>query len=275
MTNKIDQFASTMMNSYPLPVRTFGLAADMIGTQEWLFRRLITNIMVSRSLEENAIAAAEEIFSIWPTCYDLAEASPDEIAAIMNKNKVRFSNPKNKYVINAAQIISTVHNGEVPQDRKALEAIDGVGDHVASVVLALGFNVPAFAVDLHVRRIAKRVGLVDEKDSDRLLAKKLMAMVPQSQWGAFSRAFVDLGKDSCGAVANCSQCKMDCSARVETKSIPETKARLEKIGDGVYEVVAGSSNLTYKVTVKGDKVSCNCKGYRFRRTCSHVTEVTR
>lgn len=274
----IVKFANAMMKEYPTPVRTFGLRTNQMKSQAWLFRRLIANIMVSRSSEENVLVAVEELFEQYPNAEALADASLADIRAVMDRNGVRFSTPKNKYIKNAAKVIHTKYNGCVPEDRAALEALDGVGEHVASVVIALGFGMPAFAVDLHVRRIAKRVGagLIGEKDNDKVLAKKLMSVVPKSKWGALSRAFVDFGKDVCASNPNCGSCKFreHCDTGSRTVTAPvKAENGVAKLGDGVFKVVAGSSSTPYTVTLHGGKASCNCKGYRFRRTCSHIIQV--
>ena len=66
--------------------------------------------------------------------------------------------------------------------------------------------------------------------------------------------------------------KAKCGKKEATPKTVKT-ARAVKTGDGVYEIVAGSSEIAYNVTIKNGAASCNCKGYRFRRTCSHVKEV--
>ena len=66
--------AATFSKHYELPVRTFGLAKSKIGNNEHIFRRLITNIIVSSTLEENAIAAAVAVFKKYKNCKGIANA---------------------------------------------------------------------------------------------------------------------------------------------------------------------------------------------------------
>lgn len=271
--------AKKFATKYTLPVRTFGLTKSHIGKSNWIFRRLITNVLVGGSNEDNAINAAEEIFANYSDCYGLAQANNFHIGKILNENQIRFSKRKANNVISVANIISH-SEGEVPSDRNSLEALPGVGRHTASIVQALAFDIPAFGVDLHVRRIAKRLGLVSEKANDLSIENILMEGVAKKDLAAYSRAFVDFGKEVCAKDPDCANCflRTKCPTSLGTVVVTAKKSAIKitsgaKVADGRYGVVAGSSEKEYFVTVSGAKISCNCKGYRFKKTCSHVKEI--
>lgn len=277
ITNKA--LAKKFETKYSLPVRYFGLSKEQIGSENWKFRRLITNVLVAASSEDNTLAAAEEIFEIYPTAKKLITADRDVLVKILNKNHIRFSVKKAINITKVASIIVNCEGGKVPFERGSLEHMPGVGRHTASIVQALAFGMPAFGVDLHVRRIAKRLGLVTEKASDLSIEKTLSVGVPSQDLGAYSRAFVDFGKETCGATPDCGNCfiKAKCAtgSGVAVKA-PKTNRVLEykELKTGKYPVVAGSSEREYIVTVStAGSPSCNCKGYRFKRTCSHVKEI--
>ena len=254
--------------------RTFGLPAERIGTNEWTFRRLITNIMVGGSNEDNVIAASIEIFKKYPTMKELATATKTPIVKIMNAHKVRFSGRKADNIIDVAGLMITQECGTVPWESHVLEAMPGVGHHVAQTVRALAFDMPSFSVDLHVRRIAKRSGLVGEKANDSAVEKALREGNDCFSLPEYSRAFVEFGKETCAHTPDCANCfiKDECNTGSGVKAAP-AKASKVAVTDGTFAVVAGSSDREYTVTVKGSKISCNCKGYRFRRTCSHIKEI--
>ena len=90
----------------------------------------------------------------------------------------------------------------------------------------------------------------------------------------YSRAFVEFGKETCAHTPDCANCfiKDECNFGSGVKAAP-AKASTKALTDGTFAVVAGSSDREYTVTVKGSKISCNCKGYRFKRTCSHVKTI--
>jgi endonuclease-3 len=68
-------------------------------------------------------------------------------------------NAKARHIITTCQLLLERHQGEVPRDRAALEALPGVGRKTANVVLNVAFGEPTLAVDTHVFRIANRTGL--------------------------------------------------------------------------------------------------------------------
>jgi len=274
MLNKT--IAKTLTARYTLPNRTFGLGTSKATSNECRFRRLVTNIIVGGSLEENALAAQGDIFEKYNDCEAIADARLGILTAILQANGIRFAKRKAEYLIQTAINIMHQHKGQVPDTRAALERFRGVGRHVASIVLALGFGQNHFAVDLHVKRVAYRLGLVGKKDSERVIEKKLTEGVAPEDWAKYSRAFVDFGKEFCTKTPNCNKCflKKKCEKVQEPIATAKSSAQAVKIGDGVYKIVAGSSAIPYNVTVKQGAVSCNCKGYRFRRTCSHLAEIS-
>ena len=86
-------------------------------------------------------------------------------------------NAKAKNVIATCRILVDEHDGEVPRDREALEALPGVGRKTANVVLNTAFGEPTIAVDTHIFRVANRTGLAKGKDV-RQVEDKLMRSVP-------------------------------------------------------------------------------------------------
>ena len=86
-------------------------------------------------------------------------------------------NTKAKNVIKLSQQLLTDHDGVVPRDRAALEALAGVGRKTANVVLNIAFGEPTIAVDTHIFRIGNRTGLAPGKDV-LAVEKKLEKRVP-------------------------------------------------------------------------------------------------
>ncbi|WP_372015053.1 endonuclease III [Pseudoxanthomonas sp. 10H] len=86
-------------------------------------------------------------------------------------------NAKAKNVIATCRLLLERHDGEVPRDRAALEALPGVGRKTANVVLNTAFGEPAMAVDTHIFRVSNRTGLAPGKDV-RAVEDALMRRVP-------------------------------------------------------------------------------------------------
>lgn len=87
-------------------------------------------------------------------------------------------NSKAKNVIAAAKILVEQYNGQVPDNREALEALPGVGRKTANVVLNIAFGHPTLAVDTHVFRVANRTGLAPGKTPEEV-EQKLLKVVPK------------------------------------------------------------------------------------------------
>ena len=87
-------------------------------------------------------------------------------------------NTKAKNVLAAAEMLIAKHNGEVPCDRAALEALPGVGRKTANVVLNEAFGEPTIAVDTHIFRLGNRTGIAPGKDVV-VVERELLRRVPQ------------------------------------------------------------------------------------------------
>ena len=108
----------------------------------------------------------------------LAEANPEDIEKIIYS----CGNYKKKslYLINIAKSLVKDFGGKVPNDREYLENLPGVGRKTTNVVLSNIYNVPAIAVDTHVDRVSKRLGIAYDTDTVFQVEKKLMKKLPES-----------------------------------------------------------------------------------------------
>ena len=89
------------------------------------------------------------------------------------------------------------HGGYVPNDREFLESLNGVGRKTTNVVLANLYNEPCFAVDTHVNRISKRLGIANENDDVLEVEKKLMEYFPKESWNRLHHQLVLFGRYKC------------------------------------------------------------------------------
>jgi endonuclease-3 len=87
-------------------------------------------------------------------------------------------NTKARHIIAACRMLIEHHNGEVPADRQALQALPGVGRKTANVVLNSAFNQPTIAVDTHIFRVANRTGMAPGKNV-LAVENRLLCVVPE------------------------------------------------------------------------------------------------
>jgi endonuclease-3 len=105
---------------------------------------------------------------------------------------------KAKAIWNLSEDILTKHAGEVPQTFEELEAFPGVGHKTASVVMAQAFNVPAFPVDTHIHRLAKRWGLSRARNVVET-EKDLKRLFPKEDWNSLHLQIIYFARKYCPA----------------------------------------------------------------------------
>ncbi|MBM7542542.1 endonuclease III [Amphibacillus cookii] len=100
-------------------------------------------------------------------------------------------------------------NGVVPETKEELETLAGVGRKTANVVTSVAFNQPAIAVDTHVERVSKRLGICRWKDTPLEVEKTLMRKVPKQAWSDTHHRMIFFGRYHCKARnPNCGSCKL-------------------------------------------------------------------
>ncbi|MGG1598792.1 MULTISPECIES: endonuclease III [Paenibacillus] len=122
------------------------------------------------------------------------------------------------------------YDGEVPREHEKLVELPGVGRKTANVVVSNAFGVPAIAVDTHVERVSKRLGLAGEKDSVLEVEKKLMKKVPREEWTQTHHRLIFFGRYHCKAQnPKCELCPLleycrEGKKRLKTKTNPSSKS---------------------------------------------------
>jgi len=104
---------------------------------------------------------------------------------------------KSFYIKEIATRLIEDYNGIVPNDRDYLESLPGVGRKTTNVVISNLFNEPAIAVDTHVERVSKRLGLVGLYDDVLIVEQKLMKFIPKEKWSRVHHQLVLFGRYNC------------------------------------------------------------------------------
>lgn len=157
---------------------------------------LVVTVLSAQTTDENVNKVAPRLFARYPTPSDLAEANPEDVEEIVFSTG--FYRQKTKSIISLAQDLEELYDGDVPADIDKLTKLRGVGRKTASVVLAEVWDIPAIAVDTHVKRVAGRLGLTSETDPAKIEAD-LMALYPKEAWSGISMRFIQFGRDICEA----------------------------------------------------------------------------
>jgi endonuclease III len=167
---------------------------------------LVVTVLSAQTTDENVNKVAPVLFEGYPTAADLAEANPEDVERIVYSTG--FYHQKTRSIILLAQAVEEMFGGEVPRDLDSLVLLPGVGRKTASVVLAEVWDLPAIAVDTHVKRVARRLGLTQAVDPVKI-EKDLKAVYPKSVWSGLSMRFIQFGRDTCDAQRpKCRECEL-------------------------------------------------------------------
>lgn len=167
---------------------------------------LVVTVLSAQTTDDNVNKVAPGLFTRFPTPADLAEANPEEVEELIFSTG--FYRQKTKSIIKLSQDLDELCDGEVPTDIDELVKLRGVGRKTASVVLAEVWDVPAIAVDTHVKRVAGRLGLTEETDPVKI-ESDLKALYPTERWSGVSMRFIQFGREVCDARRpDCGSCEL-------------------------------------------------------------------
>lgn len=122
---------------------------------------------------------------------------------------IGMANKKAMYIKNIAIKIDEEFNGVIPDEIDKLMSLDGVGRKTANLVLSTLYNYPYFAVDTHVMRVTKRLGLVSKNDDALEIEKKMYKLLPGDKINRCHHQFVLFGRYYCKSKKPlCNNCKL-------------------------------------------------------------------
>lgn len=157
---------------------------------------LLVAVMLSAQTTDAAVnTVTPALFEAYPTPETMAEASEADLAQCISR--LGLYRNKAKYLKKCAQQLVEDFAGQVPQTRKELESLAGVGRKTANVVMSVGFGIPAFAVDTHVERICKHHDIVKKSASPLEVEKRVMEVLPKEEWLPAHQAMILFGREIC------------------------------------------------------------------------------
>ena len=160
------------------------------------FTLLIAVLLSAQCTDKKVNEVTPALFRIGPD--PVAMASLEEAEILDTIRQLGLARTKARNVRRLAQLLLERHDGEVPANFEALEALPGVGHKTASVVMAQAFGVPAFPVDTHIHRLAQRWGLSKGLSVGRTEAD-LKALFPKEAWNRLHLQIIFYGREHCTA----------------------------------------------------------------------------
>ena len=171
------------------------------------YQLLVAVILSAQCTDKRVNVVTKELFKLAPTPQKMLELGEERLKQVIHS--CGFYNNKAKSIISATKCIINDHNGQVPSTMKELNSLAGVGRKTANVVLGEAFNSPAIAVDTHVHRVSKRLGLTAENSTPEKCEQDLVKLVPQANQAKFHIQMVWFGRYHCKAInPKCETCKL-------------------------------------------------------------------
>lgn len=169
------------------------------------FQLLVAVVLSAQTTDEKVNCVTKVLFSKYPNAEKLSKAKVSDVEKII-KPLGLYKN-KSKNIIELSKILVKDYKGKVINDRDVLESLPGVGRKTCNVVLNNCFDVPAFAVDTHVSRVSKRLGIACENDDPNKIEEKLMTYFPKNSWGKLHHHFIFFGRYKCKSLnPDCNDC---------------------------------------------------------------------
>lgn len=156
---------------------------------------LVAVALSAQTTDKKVNEVTPALFARASTPQEMALLDPEEIREIIREVGLAPTKAKNLSTM-AHQIVE--HGGEVVADWEFLESLAGVGHKTASVVMSQAFDVPAFAVDTHIHRLAHRWGLSNGTTVDRT-ERDLKAVFPKDTWNRRHLQIIFFGREHCPA----------------------------------------------------------------------------
>lgn len=174
---------------------------------ENVYQLMIMVILSAQDSDANINKIAPSLFEIYPNLESLAVSNVD--ALIPHISKVRNFGTKASWIIEIAQELKEDNN--IPLTMERLVALKGIGRKSANVIMRES-NVPAEGIiaDLHVIRVAPRIGLITESKDGNKVEKQLMQVLPKEIWGEIGMAISFLGREICRPTnPKCEECPIN------------------------------------------------------------------
>ena len=175
------------------------------------FQLTIAVLLSAQTTDNSVNKVTAKLFQKYHTAEDFLQVPQEEL-----ENDIRtigLYRNKAKNIQKLCRSLLDKFNGEIPRTHKELESLAGVGRKTANVVMSVAFDEPSLAVDTHVERVSKRLGICRWKDNVRQVEEKLCKVVPRERWNRTHHQLIFFGRYHCLARApKCDVCPLfdDC-----------------------------------------------------------------
>jgi len=172
------------------------------------YQLLVAVILSAQCTDKRVNIVTPALFEAFPTPEHLANSHFDEVLPYIKS--ISFMNNKTKHLLGMAKMLVEDFNSEVPESVEDLQKMPGVGRKTANVIASVVYNQPTMAVDTHVFRVSKRLGLVNQNAKTPLeVEKTLIKHIPSEYVHVAHHWLILHGRYVCVARRpKCEECKI-------------------------------------------------------------------
>jgi endonuclease-3 len=172
-----------------------------------LYELLIAVMLSAQTTDKSVNLVTPNLFMKYPTALSLSNAEYDDVKSIIAR--LGLSSNKAKNIIATSKMLVEKYNCEVPSTLEELITLPGVGRKTANVVLSEGYKIPRIAVDTHVERVSKRLGIVSDSASVLDVEQTLMKLIDEPLWHKSHHLLLFFGRYFClSQNPKCSECQL-------------------------------------------------------------------
>src|SRR5690625_2858521 len=161
------------------------------------FELLIAVVLSAQCTDALVNKVTKDLFKKYKTPEDYLNVPLEELQNDIKS--IGLYRNKSKNIRKLCETLIEQYGGEVPSTKAELEKLAGVGRKTANVVASVAFGEPAIAVDTHVERVSKRLGICRWKDSVLEVEKTLMKKIPRDEWSQTHHRLIFFGRYHCKA----------------------------------------------------------------------------
>ncbi|GAA3012111.1 endonuclease III [Tetragenococcus solitarius] len=161
------------------------------------FQLLCAVLLSAQTTDVSVNKVTPKLFEKFPTPEAMASASLEEIEE--NIRSIGLYKNKSKYLKNMSAMLLEKFDGQVPDNREDLTTLPGVGRKTANVVLTNGFEIPAFAVDTHIKRVTRKLHFVPQDASVQKVEQMMSDKLPEEMWYPAHHSILLFGRHQCVA----------------------------------------------------------------------------
>lgn len=191
------------------------------------FELMVSTILSAQCTDARVNKVTEKLFKKYKKPKDYVNVPVEELEKDIFSTG--YYKAKARHIKQASKVIIEKYNGKVPGTMDELLKLPGVGRKTANVILGHCYDTPGIVVDTHVGRIARRLGMTDSMNAEKI-EYDLMEIIPKKEWVIFTHYLINHGRKVCTSrKAKCEQCvvsqlcpsafKIDKDREYEIKSI--------------------------------------------------------